>query len=74
METVSTTTAPVLPDIRDLDRLLGVLQSHHVYSFKCNGIEILLSPKPLETSQAAPLESSNEDSGNYGIWSSKELA
>jgi hypothetical protein len=64
--------ATSLPDIKELDLLLSVLQSHNVYSFKCNGIEVLLSP----VAQPLPVETPkiDESTGNYGIWSSKELA
>lgn len=71
---VSTNTT-VLPDIKELDRLLSVLQSNNVYSFKFNGMEVLLSPQ-VAPAASTPTETTNvpDEFGNYGIWSAKELS
>ena len=74
MGEVSTHTT-VLPDIKELDRLLSVLQSNNVYSFKFHGMEVLLSPQVAPANSASP-ETTNvpDEFGNYGIWSAKELS
>jgi hypothetical protein len=74
MGEVSTNTT-VLPDIKELDRLLSVLQSNNVYSFKFNGMEVLLSPQIAPASSSSQPETTNvlDEFGNYGIWTSKEL-
>jgi len=71
---VSTHTT-VLPDIKELDRLLSVLQSNNVYSFKFHGMEVLLSPQVAPAASTSP-ETTNvpDEFGNYGIWSAKELS
>ena len=73
MGEVSTHTT-VLPDIKELDKLLSVLQSNNVYSFKFRGMEVLLSPQVAPATSAGP-ETTNvpDEHGNYGIWSAKEL-
>ena len=72
MGEVSTNTT-VLPDIKELDRLLSVLQSNNVYSFKFHGMEVLLSPQIAPAASQPETTNVPDEFGNYGIWTSKEL-
>lgn len=74
MGEISEVGTTLLPNIKELNTLLGVLASNNVYSFKWHGMEVLLSPQVAPAVPDKPeITNVPDETGSYGIWSAKDL-